>query len=133
MQFSPAEIIEIFSYKEDEQNDFEYLRKYMSKIKPHFQEIENDREKLKRFALIGLFLTYRACNHTGGKFTTESIECNPDSIDTKRLFAIKNFFNIRIDNELNYLRMINFSILDFLLVGLKLKSISRKFYKFVMK
>ena len=51
MNFSSKDIIEIYSYTEDEQKNFAYLRKYMKLITPKLREIERDREKLKKFAL----------------------------------------------------------------------------------
>ena len=59
------DIIEVFSYDLGEQDVFPYLKRYMSLIKDKLPEIEKDNEKLRKFALAGLFLTYRAFNHSG--------------------------------------------------------------------
>jgi hypothetical protein len=130
---SSKEIIEIFSYSADEQKTFDYLRHYMKRVSKNFVEIENDEEKLKKFALAGLFLTYRAFNHTGNNMTTEIENISTESIHFKRLKAFKNYFGIKILNTEHYLSMINFSKFDFVLMMFRLISVSRKLYYFVIK
>src|SRR5687768_10179797 len=100
MRFSSRDIIEIYSYTEDEQETFNYLRRYMKLISPKLAEIEKDREKLKRFALIGLFLAYRSCNHMGDTLTTEKDygEKYKEDFYVKRLAAIKEYFGLKILN-----------------------------------
>ena len=130
---SSKEIIETFSYSVDEQETFDYLRRYMKHISKKLVEIENDKEKLKKFALAGLFLTYRAFNHTGNKMTTEIENISPESIDFKRLKTFKEYFGIDILSAEYYLSMINFSKFDFVLMAFRLTNISRKLYYFVIK
>lgn len=68
---TPKDIIEIYLYDLEEQDGFPYIKKYMSLIENKLPETEKDEKKLRRFALAGLFLTYRAFNHSGQPFTTE--------------------------------------------------------------
>jgi hypothetical protein len=130
---SSKEIIEIFSYSADEQETFYYLHLYMKRISKKLVVIENDKEKLKKFALAGLFLTYRAFNHTGSNLTTEIENISPESIHFKRLKAFKKYFDIEIVNTEHYLSMINFTKFDFVLMIFRLTNISKKLYSFVIK
>jgi len=130
---SSKEIIEIFSYSKEEQETFVYLRRYMKWISKKLPEIEGDNEKLKRFALAGLFLTYRAFNHQGSSMTTDVGDSSSESIDYKRLGAFKEYFGIEIKDTSHYLSMINFSILHFILMMFRISNISRKLYYFVIR
>ncbi len=130
---SSREIIEIFSYSPDEQETFPYLARYMNRVRKKLPEIESDNEKLKRFALAGLFLTYRACNHSGDKMTTDIGDVSSDFIHYKRLGAFKEYFGLEIKDALDYLSLINFSYFHFILVVLRISDISRKLYYFVVK
>lgn len=132
MKISPKNIIETYSYTESEQETFLHIREYMKLIKPKLHEIENDNEKLKRFALIGLFLAYRSCNHIGNELTTEEIFIDYDNLHVTRIKTVKEFFNISIISSSDYLNMINFTFLDFILMSFRLKNISKKMYKFVV-
>lgn len=51
-------IIDVFSYSTNERETFPYIHRYMNLITGRLDELENNKEKLKRFALAGLFLTY---------------------------------------------------------------------------
>jgi hypothetical protein len=130
---SSKEIIEIFSYTSAEQETFPYLSRYMNRISKKLPEIESDREKLKNFALAGLFLTYRAFNHSGNTMTTEIEKDLPESIHLKRLEAFKDYFGINITDTEDYLSMINLSGFDFVLMAFRLKDISKHLYYFVVK
>jgi hypothetical protein len=132
MKFSAKDIIQLYSYTEDEQESFEYLHRYMNLITPKLPEIENDKEKLKRFALIGLFLAYRAGNHMGNDLTTEIELEDKESRHSKRIIAIKVFFDLKILNSLQYLEMINLSFFELALTLCKVKNIAKIFYRFVM-
>lgn len=130
---SSKEIIEIFSYTADEQEIFSYLHRYMNRISKKLSEIESDKEKLKRFALAGLFLTYRAFNHTGSKMTTDIGSISSESIHSKRLGAFKDYFGLEIRNEEHYFSMMNLSKFDLLLLMFRLSDISKKLYFFVVR
>jgi hypothetical protein len=130
---SSKEIIEIFSYSRDEQETFDYLHRYMNRISERLPEIETDNEKLKRFALAGLFLTYRAFNHQGSTMTTEVGDLSSESIHYKRLGIFREYFGTEIKDTSHYLSLINFSILHFILMILRISNISRKLYYFVIR
>jgi hypothetical protein len=132
LKFTSKDIVEIFSYTESEQESFVYLRDYMRLVKPELTQIESDNEKLKRFALIGLFLAYRTCNFMGNELTTDINLDDRNNLYVKRILAIIQYFDIKILNSSDYLRMIKFSKLDLILISLRITNISNKFYKFVM-
>ena len=133
MKITPKDIIEIFSYTQEEQETFEYIRRYMKRISPVFELIEKDEVKLKRFALIGLFLGYRACNHVGETFSTEIETDDSDNLYAKRLIAIKQYFGVSINDSEDYLSLINISFISFFFYMLGIFDLSKKFYKFVLK
>lgn len=105
----------------------------MKLVSRKFNEIENDEEKLKRFALAGLFLTYRACNHSGSSMETENLDDIDSGIHNIRLKAFRDYFKTEIKSANHYLKMIDFSAFDYVLSAFRLKSLSRKLYKFVVK
>ncbi len=130
---SQKNVIEVFSYSSDEQESFDYIRKYMTRIKPKLSEVESDKAMLKRFALAGLFLTYRAFNHTGTSMSTELMFYNDENIHHKRLKAFKEYFQIEIKNSSHYLNIINLSGVDSILFTLRIKQVSKFLYKYVVK
>lgn len=132
-QLTAKEIVEIFSYNTDETNTFPYLHRYMNLVSKKINKIEKDKEKLKRFALAGLFLTYRACNHSGQLMETENLTNFDSGIHKVRLTTFRDYFNTEIKGTDHYLKMIDFSVLDFILLFFRLKSPQRKLYKFVVK
>lgn len=132
-RYTPKEIIEIFSYDVDEREAFTYLRRYMKLINKRLDEIENDKEKLKRFALAGLFLTYRACNHSGSSMNTENLKDLDSGVHKTRLTVFRDYFDSEIKSTNHYLKLIDFSAFDYVLLIFRLKSLPRKLYKFVVK
>jgi hypothetical protein len=80
-----GKVEEKFTYTEAEQKTFPYLRDYMEGIRKHLPEILQDEEKRVRFALAGLFLSYRAMNHQGGAFSTSPLGFDEASIHAHRL------------------------------------------------
>ena len=72
-----ALIKETFSFTDREQAAFPYIRRYMQRIGEELDGILSDEKKARRFMLVGLFLTYRACNHMGVPLATnrEVAEC----------------------------------------------------------
>ena len=130
---SEKEIVELFSYSKDEQEAFPYLARYMKRISKKLPEIENDKAMLKRFALAGLFLTYRADNHGASLMSTEFTYFDEKSRHYKRLKAFKEFFQMEIKSSAHYLKLINMSFKDVILFVLRLKTVSRFLYKFVVK
>jgi hypothetical protein len=130
---SSTEIIEIFSYTSEEQKTFAYLRRYMNRITKKLREIEHDREKLKRFALAGLFLTYRTFNHSGSAMTTEVGDISSENIHFKRLGALKDYFALEIRSAEDYLSLMRLSKFHFILMMFRLTDISKTLYHFVVK
>lgn len=128
------EIIKIFSYNTDETDTFPYLYRYMKLISKKLIKVENEERILKRFALAGLFLTYRAYNHSRALLTTE----NPSDFDLSdihslRLATFKYHFKTEIYSSDHYLKMIGFSAFEFVLLAFRLSDISEKLYRFVIK
>ena len=130
---SSREVVEIFSYSADEQESFDYLRRYMNRISKKLLEVESDKAKLKKFALAGLFLTYRAFNHTGSTMTTDIGNISSESIHFKRLGAFKEYFGLEIRNAEDYFSMMNLSKFDLVLLMFRLTDISKRLYYFVVR
>ena len=107
-------VVEIFSYTEQEQETFPYLRWYMRRIEPRMATVLSDPAKRERFMLAGLFLSYRAANHLGVNMTTDG-----DGSDTvnRRLSEYHRLTGHRIVDTRSYLKMIRFSPLKCLLMG----------------
>lgn len=61
------DIWQLYSYTSEEQDAVPYLRKYMASFATSH---DSTRATGVGFALAGLFLTYRACNHSGIIMTT---------------------------------------------------------------
>jgi hypothetical protein len=130
---SSKEIIEIFSYSSKEQETFPYLRRYMKRISKKLPVIENNPDKLRKFALAELFLTYRAFNHWGRAMSTNLSEISPEGEHYERLKAFKDYFGLEIKDTEHYFSMMSFSKLDLLLMMLRISDISKRLYSFVVK
>lgn len=132
-QLTAKEIVGIFSYNTDETKNSSYLHRYMKLVFKKINEIENNEEKSQRFTLAGLFLTYRACNHSGQPMEPENLANFDSGIHKLRLTAFKDYFKTEIKSSSHYLKLINLSAFDYVLLVFRLKSISRKLYEFVVK
>lgn len=79
-----SRVLEIYSYSSEERETFRYLDDYMGVVTDCLRD-KNVADL--GFALAGLFLTYRACNHTGIHMTTvhEDIQFETDSLHFQRL------------------------------------------------
>ena len=130
---SSKEIIEIFSYSVEEQETFPYLRRYMKLITKKLTEIETNPDKLRKFALAGLFLTYRAFNHWGVTMSTNLSEVSPDDMHYKRLKTFKDYFGLEIKDTKHYLSMMNLTELNLLLMMMRVSSVSNRLYSFVVR
>lgn len=81
-----------------------------------------------------MFLTYRVCNHGGGSMNRGNLgDFDSESIHKIRLSAFRDSFTAEIKDTNHYLRLINFTILDYVLLIFRLRSLSGKLYKFVVK
>lgn len=80
-----TEILEIFSYLNVEQKVFDYINTYMNLVYKDLERIRGDPERLKRFMLAGLFLTYRMCKHGGWDMSTTALDTWPEGIDKTRM------------------------------------------------
>lgn len=115
-----TDIIEIFSYTDEEQEAFDYLKKYMNAVRPRFKEIQSDDAMLKRFALAGLFLAYRASNYMGETMSTE-VTADSKGIGNRRLRMFHDYFKTEIKSSSHYLKLINLNVFDFICFILWLK------------
>ncbi|MBK9941435.1 MAG: hypothetical protein IPP13_07420 [Kouleothrix sp.] len=127
MSLDPQPIISMYSYTEEEQSTFPYLRRYMEMIAPHLPDIVKDPLKLERFMLAGLFLTYRAYNHAGKPMTTEPSTLFGDDIHRKRLLTYKEMTGKDVQNAQDYLARIHFGLLKVLS-----RNQARNLYRFVL-
>lgn len=106
-----VEIIELFSYSEEEQKTFPYVREYMRRIRPELSRIMADPKARERFMLAGLFLTYRAFNHAGESMSTDTSEMSHDGVHAKRLEAFRRITGREIRSTGEYLKMIRFGVI----------------------
>lgn len=67
-------IIDVFSYSEEEQEDFPYLKDYMRKITPVRTQVLATEEGRRRYMLAGLYLTYRMCLYWDRVMSTSSTQ-----------------------------------------------------------
>ena len=102
------DVIKLFSYTEDEQKTFPYLRAYSQKITPMLPVVLANTDMTERFMLAGLFLTYRAFNHMGISMTTDidSLELEHGTIHTERLQTYKLITGKEFQNSRAYLDML---------------------------
>jgi len=122
------EVLRLFSYTEEEQKAFPYLREYMRRVRPELASVLAAPRGRERFMLAGLFLTYRALNHSGDGISTDTSGMSPDSIHARRLEAFRRITGREISDPLKYLRMIRFNPLKLVLFGP-----ARMLYRFVTR
>ena len=70
MTKSQIELFELFSYDAKERSSFRYLDGYMQFVERNRTHIMESPTVFKTFMLAGLFLTYRACNHSSVEMST---------------------------------------------------------------
>ncbi len=112
------QVKQVFSYQQDEQDVFPYIREYMACVGNHIQEILEDDEKRLRFMLAGLFLTYRAYNHSGMGFQTHKGALPMDDIHTTRIRTYEEAGGHPIASTEEYLNVLRLGRFRVLLPGL---------------
>ena len=110
MQPDLTDIQQLFSYSDQEQATFGYLQRYMRQITPHLEQILDVPATRERFMLAGLFLTYRAYNHSGLQMTTTLDESQPETIHQQRLVAFARYSKKALTTSRDYLRAIHFPV-----------------------
>lgn len=108
-------ILKAFSYTEEEQRTFVYIKEYMSAVDSSIPAILDSEERRKNFMLAGLYLTYRACNHTGQSISTIDGAVNLPDVHLLRLRMFKEYAGCDIRSTREYLSMIGLTRLRFLL------------------
>lgn len=113
-----TDVIKLFSYTEDEQQTFPYLRAYTRKINPMLPVVIANTDMTERFMLAGLFLTYRAFNHMGISMTTDtdSLNWEYDTIHTERLQTYKLITGKEIQTSRAYLDMLKLNPIKIILI-----------------
>ncbi len=101
-------VLATFSYSEDEQEAFPYLKRYMTKVIPLLGESLREISTRNNFMLAGLFLTYRACNHLGCNISTDMGEISLLDIHMKRLELFRRVSGVHIESTRHYLELIDF-------------------------
>jgi hypothetical protein len=107
-------VLSLYSYSEEEQSTFPYLKEYMDRIRPHLPDIASSSPQLERFMLAGLFLTYRAYNHVGKEMTTHSDTVSDDDVHQQRLLTYKQLTGRDLKSAREYLTHIHFGPLKLL-------------------
>ena len=112
------EVIKLFSYTEDEQQTFPYLRTYSRKITPMLPTVIANVDMTERFMLAGLFLTYRAFNHMGISMTTNiaSLALEYPTIYTHRLMAYLTNTGKDIQDTRAYLNLLHLNPLKLMVL-----------------
>jgi hypothetical protein len=100
-----AQIKEKFSYSEDDREVFEYLKVYSKCIDNELNRVASDEASIHRYMLAGLFLAYRASNHTGSEMTTYQ---NSEGQFFGQLTAYHGFTGLHIIDMTDYLKRIRF-------------------------
>ena len=103
-------IIELFWYSSKARELFPYINDYMVALGNWLDENEMDDEQLIRYMLAGLFLHYRAANHMGNEFTTNTYgEFGKAVLPSKTLqqfLTINKRLGHSIDTTDEYLRLL---------------------------
>ena len=100
------EVLKIYSYDSSERLTFPYLDRYMNKVLKALEAFPNSIDEVG-FALAGLFLTYRASNHSGCEMTTEvdKIQFGPGSMHFIRLSRMCELTTVKFTNSVEYLEI----------------------------
>jgi hypothetical protein len=98
------EILKVYSYDSNERRAFRYLDRYMKRVLMSLITSPNSIDEVG-FALAGLFLTYRACNHSGCEMTTkvENIQFVSSSLHFVRLSKLCELTSVHFSNSTEYL------------------------------
>ena len=92
----------LYAYTLDEQRTFPYLGRYMRGIAAETPRILSTPHGRERFVLVGVFLTYRACNHMGVSMSsTEAASLG--SPHRERLEGVEAHTGHRIGSTSHYL------------------------------
>ena len=108
------EILSLYSYSCDERATFPYIDRYMSLVD---EAVTAHRVDEIGFALAGLFLSYRACNHSGCRMTSVrgDIDFSEDTEHFKRLSAFERLTRLRFSTTNEYLKLSGVTITESLL------------------
>ena len=91
----------IYSYTEEERSTFAYIDRYMNCVfdTPHISDTG--------FALAGMFLTYRACNHSSIRMSTSlnEIQFPQESLHYSRLAEFTALTGLSFCGSAEYLRL----------------------------
>lgn len=100
-----TKVFEIYSYTVKERKAFSYIDRYMASVDDALTEDADALDEVG-YALAGLFLTFRASNHSGCPMTTCSnhVIFNPDSNHYKRLVLMTELTGVEFTNSQQYLR-----------------------------
>ncbi len=122
-----TEILEVFSYLDVEQKVFDYISAYMSLIYQDLDQIRGDSERLRRYMLAGLFLTYRMCSHSGWDMHTGSLAVWPEGIDRTRMEKFREISGEDLKGIKDYKERIGMNAFTYLF-----KEPAKMLHKFVM-
>ena len=112
MEHLNSDLIRLFSYSSEERAAFRYIDRYMRFIDRNRVRVTGSHEAFKNFMLAGLFLTYRAFNHSSVDMTTDpdALADMGNDIHVLRLKAVgKNVGPILSTDD--YLRQLHVSSL----------------------
>ena len=112
---------EAFEYTMEEQRIFPYVERYMAKIEPCREEIEQNPSKMRKFMLAGLFLEYRNHNYLGSELTTLNLD---DGFrDSPKLNYFRQTTGEEILNTRGYLQEIGLTHWKYFLISVRILSV----------
>jgi hypothetical protein len=111
-------IIELFKYSSKERELIPYIDAYMTVLENWLGENRMNDEQLVRYMLVGLFLHYRAANHMGNDFNTNTYgewsRAILSSKTTQQFKTINKFLRHPIESTDEYLRLLQIKdVVDF--------------------
>ena len=116
---TPIELWDLYGYSESERSAFEYVDEYMERVNAIKESVLLDKTKRRRYALVGLFLLYRRCNHMGidmGQLdSNEKLDRINEVIgtDIKSTDHYLSLMNINFAWHLNFLKPLSKRLYDF--------------------
>jgi len=99
--------LQLFAYTREERDVFPYIDQYMLYAETCWPLDNESQQRKQAFMLAGLFLTYRACNHSGLGMSTEEPAFPDETIHCRRLRSFASHGG-RISSTQDYLRQIGY-------------------------
>ena len=109
-EMTDSEVLALFSYSKEERSTFGYLDSYMRRVEGQIQRGFTGHAQRRAFVVAGLFLTYRASNHSGMPMSTvpSDLADYADGVHKQRLLSCEAAAGISFRTQSEYLKLIGF-------------------------